>query len=146
MATSTTKLNTLLADSTVLYQKLRHYHWNVRGPLFFALHEKFEEVYTEFADIIDEIAERIVALDVVPLHTLRHMLEASTLQEDAEVPEAGVMVGRTIADLEALQAALVDVIAEAEAADDRTTVNLLDGISDQLAGHIWMFKAWRDKA
>lgn len=146
MATSTAKLNTLLADSTILYQKLRHYHWNVRGSLFFALHEKFEEVYTGFADIIDEIAERIVALDAVPLHTLSHMLEAATLHEDAEVPAAAVMVGRTIADLQALQAALVDAIADAEAADDRTTVNLLDGINDQLAGHVWMFKAWQDQA
>ncbi len=35
-------LNTLLADYQVLYQRLRNYHWNVKGPLFFGLHVKFE--------------------------------------------------------------------------------------------------------
>ena len=35
-------LNLLVADMTVFYQKLRLYHWNVKGPQFFQLHEKFE--------------------------------------------------------------------------------------------------------
>lgn len=30
-ANVTNGLNTLLADATVFYQKLRHYHWNVEG-------------------------------------------------------------------------------------------------------------------
>ncbi|MFP3855078.1 MAG: ferritin-like domain-containing protein, partial [Anaerolineales bacterium] len=39
-------LNTLIADFTVFYQKLRHYHWNIKGEEFFMLHEKFKEIYT----------------------------------------------------------------------------------------------------
>ena len=53
------QLNGLLADSTVFYQKLRNYHWFVTGPHFFALHEKFEELYDDWAGKIDEIAERL---------------------------------------------------------------------------------------
>ena len=40
-----TRLNQLLADYSVFYQKLRIYHWTVKGPMFFQLHTKFEEMY-----------------------------------------------------------------------------------------------------
>ena len=38
-------LELLLADYQVLYHQLRDYHWNVKGPLFFSLHETFEGMY-----------------------------------------------------------------------------------------------------
>ena len=71
MSTSVTDyLNTLLADPTVLFQKLRHYHCNVQGQDFLELHLKFEEVYNNWVVFIDEIAERVIALDTIPLHSL----------------------------------------------------------------------------
>ena len=96
------KLNLLVADMTVFYQKLRHYHWNVKGPQFFQLHEKFEIIYTEVGDVIDELAERIVGLDGVPLHTLSSMLDVSSLKEDSEIPQPDVMVNRTVEDTEVI--------------------------------------------
>ncbi len=139
------QLNELVADFTVFYQKLRHYHWNVKGENFFKLHEKFEEIYTEVGDVIDELAERIVGLDVIPLHTLGHMLEATSLKEDAEIPAPDSMVTRTVKDIGTLSGKLRTAIGAAEAADDRTTANLLDGIHDGLEAHLWMLKAWQAK-
>jgi len=136
-------LNNLIADFTVSYQKLRHYHWNVKGSQFFKLHEKFEEVYTEVGDVIDELAERVVGLGGTPFHTLAHMLEATSIKEDAELPAAGVMVTRTVDDIKALSNHLQAAIEAAEKADDRTTVNLLDGIHDGLEAHLWMLEAWQ---
>jgi starvation-inducible DNA-binding protein len=138
-------LNVLIADFTVFYQKLRHYHWNVKGPQFFKLHEKFEEIYTEVGDVIDELAERVVGLDGVPLHTLVDMLDATSLQEDPAMPASGEMVTRTIADIKTLTDTLQDVIDAAEGAEDRTTTNLLDDIKDGLEAHLWMLKAWEEK-
>ena len=37
-----TLLNKQLANWNVLYTKLHKYHWYVKGPHFFTLHEKFE--------------------------------------------------------------------------------------------------------
>jgi starvation-inducible DNA-binding protein len=139
-------LNVLLADSTVFYQKLRHYHWNVQGPKFFELHAKFEEIYEKWAPFVDEIAERVIALDTVPLHTLAGMLEHTTLNEDAEISEGAEMVTRTIADLTALRASMNGIIEAADKAGDRTTVNLLDGIGDAIEGDVWMLKAWLKRA
>src|SRR5690625_7161184 len=55
-------LTRLLADSYMLYLKTHNYHWNVTGKLFFQLHDQFEEQYTDLADAVDEIAERIRTL------------------------------------------------------------------------------------
>ena len=48
-------VNKQVADWTVLYVKLHNYHWNVKGPQFFVLHDKFEELYTEAATYIDDL-------------------------------------------------------------------------------------------
>lgn len=135
-------LNVLLADTTVFYQKLRHYHWNVQGQKFFELHVKFEELYDKWVLFIDEIAERIIALDTVPLHTLESMLKHATLKEDEEIPEGREMVNRIIADLGSLRGSIDEVIGAAEESGDRTTANMLDDIRDGLEGDLWMLKAW----
>lgn len=135
-------LNTLLADGTVFYQKLRHYHWNVTGRGFFDLHVKFEEVYNRWAMFIDQIAERVVALDTTPLHTLASILQASTLEEDPTIPEGPDMVRRAIGDLESLRREVDSIIGGAEAAGDRTTANILDGIRDGIEADRWMLVQW----
>ncbi len=137
------KLNGLVADFTVFYQKLRHYHWNVKGEQFFMLHAKFEEMYTGVGDTIDALAERIVGLGGTPVHTLGRILDETSLNEDPELPAADQMVARTASDVETLLRNIKAAIAAAEAANDRTTVNLLDGISDGLEGHLWMLRAWQ---
>ena len=139
-------MNTLLADTTVFYQKLRHYHWNVQGQKFFELHVKFEELYDKWVLFIDEIAERIIALDTVPLHTLDAMLKHATLKEDESVPEAVEMVNRIIADLTALRSSIDGTIGAADASGDRTTVNILDAIRDGIEADLWMLKSWLKRA
>lgn len=136
------QLNVLLADSTVFYQKLRHYHWNVRGPKFFELHAKFEEIYEKWAPIIDQVAERIIALDTVPLHTLKTMLENATLKEDAKIPDGTQMVHKVIADLNALRASVNKIIEAADEEGDRSTVNMLEDVGDAIEADVWMLKAW----
>ncbi len=56
-------LRRLLADTYSLYLKSHGFHWNVKGPMFQTLHTMFETHYTELATAIDDIAERIRALD-----------------------------------------------------------------------------------
>jgi starvation-inducible DNA-binding protein len=53
------ELMNVLANTYALYLKNQNYHWNVTGPQFKALHELFEEHYTEMADAIDVTAEHI---------------------------------------------------------------------------------------
>jgi starvation-inducible DNA-binding protein len=137
-------LNGLLADATVFYQKLRHYHWNVEGRKFFELHAKFEELYTGWAESIDQIAERILMIEGVPLHTLQSMLETATLKEDESIPTAPRMVDTVLADLEALHARAGGVVETAEEVADRGTANLLDDLRDGMEKDLWMLRTWKN--
>lgn len=135
-------LNQLLADATVFYQKLRHYHWTVNGRHFYELHVKFEELYTQWAVAVDQIAERVLMLDGIPLHTLAAMLQETRLQEDETVPAAPDMVTAIIADLQKMHAEAGEVIGLAEEAGDRGTVNVLDALRDAMEKDMWMLEAW----
>lgn len=55
-------LNSLLANFQIYYQNLRGFHWNVKGNRFFVLHAKFEELYNDAIEKVDELAERILTL------------------------------------------------------------------------------------
>lgn len=56
-------LQGVLASTYGLYLATHNYHWNVEGPKFVPLHKLFEEQYNELFKTIDDIAERIRALD-----------------------------------------------------------------------------------
>ena len=55
-------LHQLLADFQVHYTNLRGFHWDIKGHGFFVLHSKFEDMYNDAAEKVDEIAERILML------------------------------------------------------------------------------------
>jgi starvation-inducible DNA-binding protein len=61
-------LNDLLANFSIYYMNVRGFHWNIKGEKFFELHLKFEEIYTDLQEKIDEIAERILTLGQTPMH------------------------------------------------------------------------------
>lgn len=142
MTTVATSLNHLLANYQVHYQKLRNYHWNVRGPMFFELHVKFEELYTGAALKVDELAERVLALGAKPLSTLKDQLDAASLSEDHGDPDAQDMVANTLADLEALTKEVRGLVKQAADAGDDGTVNLLDPFADEQEKTAWMLRAW----
>ena len=49
-------LKQLLADYQVFYTNLRGFHWNIKGHGFFVLHGKFEDMYNNAAEKVDELA------------------------------------------------------------------------------------------
>ncbi len=74
-------LNLLLADSYALMANTHYAHWNVEGPGFFALHKAFEEQYEHLFKAIDDIAERVRALDAYAIGGLRNFADESGLDE-----------------------------------------------------------------
>jgi starvation-inducible DNA-binding protein len=138
----TTGLNHLLADATVFYQKVRHYHWNVTGPHFFTLHDKFEELYTFWNTAIDELAERVRSRGDRPVHTLADVLDLAALEEDPSVPAAQEMVEVIVEDLSALDEQVQNLADRAEHADDSGTATVLEDISEHIEEDRWMLRAW----
>lgn len=135
-------LNGLLADATVFYQKLRAFHWLVHGRQFFGLHAKFEEMYDAWADHIDDIAERILTVGGTPLASLSEMLSRAQIKEYSAQNADKDMVSAVQTDLEHFVATGRQVIETAEAAGDRGTANLIDGLLDEQEKTLWMLRAW----
>ncbi len=88
-------LNQLLADEHVLYNKTRNYHWSVQGPSFMEFHKLYEKQYSELAEMIDQIAERIRTIGHFAEGRLKELLKLSSLEE----PEAPVDQNDQIANL-----------------------------------------------
>jgi starvation-inducible DNA-binding protein len=135
-------LNGILADSIVMYQKLHHYHWRVKGRGFYQLHGMFEGFYDEFAEVTDSVAERILMIGGAPLASLTQALELSAVKEDVTVPDGQRMVANLATDLESFRAKVRGVVEMADESGDRGTVNLLDPIADGLDKKLWMMEAY----
>lgn len=78
-------LHQLLADFQVYYTNLRGFHWNIKGHGFFVLHEKFESMYDDAAEKVDEIAERILMLGGVPENKFSEYLKVAKVKEVSDV-------------------------------------------------------------
>jgi len=135
-------LQTLQADATVFYQKLRHYHWHVHGPQFFQLHAKLEDLYDHWAEVIDAVAERILTVGGQALPTMAQVLSRATLKEDASFPEAKDMMVRITSDLGSLLATIQHVRETAEKSSDSGTVAMMDGMIEAESKTLWMLKAY----
>ncbi|MBK9121593.1 MAG: DNA starvation/stationary phase protection protein [Chloroflexi bacterium] len=138
-------LQGVLADSHVLYIKLRKYHWNVTGPEFHALHQLFEQQYTALADSIDETAERIVQYGVSAIGSMKAFVELSSLKEDATDGlqlSATTMVERIVADHEAVVRKLRDDIETVgEEYGDVAAEDYLTGLMQAHQKFAWMTRA-----
>lgn len=137
-------LNKQVANWSVLSVKLHNYHWYVKGPQFFTLHDKFEQLYTEANTYIDELAERILALKGAPLATMREYLEISTVQESTGNETAADMVHTLINDYTALISELKKGMEAAQQAEDETTADMLLAIHTALEKHVWMLNAFAE--
>ena len=134
-------LQHLLADFQVYYTNLRGLHWNIRGRGFFTLHEKFETLYNDTAEKIDDIAERILMLGGVPENRVSEYLKGSCVKEVGEVScghEAVEIVLDTYKILIEKERKLIDL---ANDANDAVTADMLTGYLKEQEKMVWMFVA-----
>ncbi len=115
----------VLADTFVLYFKTHAHHWNVTGPQFKALHDMFEEQYTELWNATDELAERIRALDSYAPVSMKELQELATLREVGQLPDAEEMVKQLAADNRAIVDSIFPALRAAEEAGDEATTDML---------------------
>lgn len=134
-------LSKVLADSYMLYLRTHNYHWNVTGELFHSLHEQFEEQYTELAEAVDEVAERIRALGYKAPGTFKEFQELTSLEESTEEPEALEMVRRLAVGNEQVIRTAREALKPANEAEDEATLDLL---TQRLTVHsktAWMLRS-----
>ncbi|MBY0085316.1 Dps family protein [Brevibacillus brevis] len=135
-------LNKQVANWTVLYTKLHNFHWNVKGPHFFTLHAKFEELYNEAAANLDTLAERVLSIGGKPVATLAACLNTASVTEAEGGETAEQMVETITRDFSILVDELKLAMETADQADDEGTADMLLGIRSSLEKHIWMLKSF----
>ena len=118
-------LRQVVADTYSLLGLTHVCHWNVEGPQFFALHNAFEEQYTELFTAVDEIAERIRALGAYSPGGLSALAEMAQFPTVAEGASAREMVDTLVQAQEILTRHLVEARDAAGASGDNETEDLM---------------------
>lgn len=135
-------MNILLSNFQLYYQNLRGFHWNVKGSNFFEFHAKFEELYRDAQEKIDELAERILTLGQVPLHTFEDYLNNAEIQVYKNLSKDREIVQALVDMLQVLLVKEREVLEAAGAADDEGTSDLLTPFITEQEKTVWMLRAW----
>lgn len=138
-----TSLKSLLADSYSLMAQTHLAHWNVEGPAFFQLHAAFQAQYEELFAAIDEIAERLRALDVLAPGGLATLAKLSKIDDFGVAPApAKDFVAHLIEGHEQAVASAKTVRDAAEDARDLETQDLAIGRVQVHQKTLWMLKSY----
>ena len=138
------KLNEYLANQQVSYIKLHNLHWYVKGLGFFTLHAKLEELYDQTAQIIDDVAERILALGGSPVGSLKKALELSRVEELSDAPiGTKETVEVLVNDVELWIRDSKELFELAEEAGDNVTADMFNEYVAEYQKLLWMLNAYR---
>ncbi len=135
-------LNQVLADSYALMALTHLAHWNVEGQGFFALHTAFQTQYEELFTAIDEIAERVRALDNYAIGGLGTLAAKAAMQEFAAPLKQEDYVTKLIQANEKLVADASKARDLAGEANDAESQDLMIGRITLHQKTIWMLKSF----
>lgn len=135
-------LHTLLADYQVHYTNLRGFHWNIKGHSFFILHSKFEELYNDAAEKVDELAERILMLGGQPENRFSEYLRTARIAEITGVSCAEEALSHILDTYSHLIREERKLLALASEASDEATVALMSDYLKEQEKMVWMLVAW----
>lgn len=135
----------LLADFQIYYTNLRNLHWNVKGRGFFVLHAKYEEMYNDTAEKVDEIAERLLQLGAVPESKFSEYLKVANVKETGLVEKGCEAIDNVLNTLKLLIKQEREVLKAASAVGDEVTVSLMSDYLKEQEKLVWMLVAFSTK-
>lgn len=137
------KMNLYLANQEVSYIKLHNLHWYVKGRSFFTLHAKLEELYNQTADIIDEVAERLLALGQSPVANMKTALSIAAIKEldDAAISSEDTIRG-LISDVEYWIRDTKKIVDLADETGDGATADQFNGYLSEYQKLMWMLRSY----
>ncbi|MDR0961842.1 MAG: DNA starvation/stationary phase protection protein [Mediterranea sp.] len=138
-------LQQLLADFQVYYTNLRGFHWNIVGHGFFNMHAKFEEMYDDAAEKVDEIAERILMLGGTPANTFSDYLKVAKVKEVSNVACGAEAVENILNTYGYFIDAERKLLKLASEAGDEGTVAMMSDYLKEQEKMVWMLTAFSTK-
>ncbi|SFD23001.1 starvation-inducible DNA-binding protein [Chitinophaga sp. CF118] len=136
-------LNQLISDEQVLFAKTRNYHWNIESPSFMELHKFYEKQYTELAETIDEIAERVRKIGHYAEGRLKDYLKLTNLDEGEYTNDQQTQLKNLLDDHETIIRSVRGHISKVE--DDYKDIGTADFLTGLLKEHeewAWMIRAY----
>lgn len=138
-------LQQLLADFQIHYANLRGFHWNIKGHGFFILHSKFEDLYNDAAEKVDELAERILMLGGTPSNKYSDYLKVSHVKEIDGVSNGEEALGHILETYGHLIGEERKVLSLASANSDEVTVAMMSDYLKEQEKMVWMLTAFMNK-
>lgn len=137
----TDTLNLVLADSYALMALTHLAHWNVEGPDFFELHKAFQHQYEDLFEAVDEIAERVRALDAYAIGGLNKLARTAGMDEfSSPMPQKDYVAALIVAHEKVVD----DATRARELAGEMNDLQSQDLMIKRLTFHqktIWMLKS-----
>ena len=139
------ELKQLLADFQVHYTNLRGVHWNIKGRGFFTLHEKFESMYNDAAEKVDELAERILMLGGEAENKFSEYLKVAKVKEVSDITCTTCAVDYVLDTYKYLIGLERKAIDTANEAGDAVTADMLTGYLKEQEKMVWTLVAFSTK-
>ncbi len=118
-------LRGFVADTFAMMAKTQGCHWNMRGPNIIGLHKLTEAQYGELFKAVDDLAERLRALDALAPTGLSEMNDLASI-DDAPAKPSTTEAAELLAEENTLLGARAATLAEmAEEEDDPVTHDML---------------------
>lgn len=135
-------LNLIVADTYALMALTHLAHWNVEGPDFFPLHKAFQDQYEDLFEAVDEIAERVRALDAYAIGGLSVLAKAAGMEEfKSPMPQKDYVAALIVAH-EKLVDDAVRCRDDAGATNDLQTQDLMIKRLEWHEKTLWMLKSY----
>ena len=138
-------LQQLLADYQVFYANLRGFHWNIKGHGFFVLHSKFEDLYNNAAEKVDELAERILMLGGTPANKFSDYLKVANVNEVDKVSNGDEALNNILQSISYLIGEERKILSIASQAGDEVTVSMMSDYLKEQEKLVWMLVAYSSK-
>jgi starvation-inducible DNA-binding protein len=136
---SVDNLNQILADTITLRDLYKKHHWQVSGPTFYQLHLLFDKHFGEQAELVDQIAERIMTLGGISLAMAADVAETTQIPRPPKGrEEVPVQISRLIEAHELLLVAARKMARiAAEEGDDGTNDLLVSNVIRTNEAQVW---------
>ena len=138
-AQSVATLNQILVDTMTLRDMYKKHHWQMSGATFYQLHLLLDKHYEEQAELVDMLAERIMALGGISMAMAHDVAENTKIprpakgREDVPTQIARLLEGHEIV----LRQAHEGADAADESGDDGTNDLLVSNIIRTNEPQVW---------
>lgn len=139
-------LEATLADEMVLLVKTRNFHWNITGPDFGELHKFLDDQYTQLAEYVDEVAERIRTIGEYAPGSMAQFVKLARLKENQQGKlKAREMLAELLADHQTLIRSLREDLDSVDKHGDAGTSDYLTGLMESHEKMAWMLRSYLEE-